>query len=199
MSLAICAKPLRAPPGPVEGEHSLGVKALVERMLGDQCLEPAGHLVVAPGGELGVDRELERAHMKLLEAPDLGRRERLGGDVGEWCTAPELERLGGRAVDDPLIRVAARALDKLLKARRVNRVAGQLELVAPAVGDDARAAVVAGQRLAQLRDIELDVLGGARRRALGPEAIDQLVGADRAVGAQREHREHPALLASAEW
>jgi hypothetical protein len=34
---------------------------------------------------------------------------------------------------------------------------------------------------------------------VGPEAIDQLVGGDRAVGAQREHREHPSRLASSEW
>ena len=39
----------------------------------------------------------------------------------------------------------------------------------------------------------------ALRRALGIEAIDQLVGAHRTVGAQGEHREHPSLLASSQW
>jgi hypothetical protein len=42
----------------------------------------------------------------------------------------------------------------------------------------------------------LDVLGGARRRAVAPQAVDQLVRGDGTVGAQRKHREHRALLAS---
>ena len=85
-------------PGAVEGEHSLGVEALAQRLLRDQLLEAGDHLVVAPGGELGVDRELDRAQVKLLEPADLGGCERLRGDVGERRPAPELERGTGRAV-----------------------------------------------------------------------------------------------------
>ena len=61
-------------------------------VLGDQRLEAADHLGVASRRELGVDRELDRAQVKLLEPPDLGARERLPGDVGERRAAPELER-----------------------------------------------------------------------------------------------------------
>ncbi len=64
-------------PGAVKREHALGVKALVGAVLSDQRLEPTDRVVVASRRELGVDRELERAQVKLLEAADLGARERL--------------------------------------------------------------------------------------------------------------------------
>ena len=41
-------------------------------------------------------------------------------------------------------------------------------------------------------------MGGARRRLLAPEPVDQPVGRDRAVGLEPEHRQHRALLRSAE-
>ena len=196
---AVGLERIGAAPGAVEGEHQLGVKALVERMLCKQRLQAADHLAVAPGGELGVDGQLEHAQMKLLEPADLGSGKRLCSDVGERRSAPELERAPRRAVGDPALGVVSRILDQLLEAQRVHRLLRQLELVAAAVGDDARPRVVEGQCLTQARDVELDVLGGARRRAFGVEAIDQLLGAHRPVGAQREHREHRSLFASSEW
>ena len=63
--------------GAVQGEHALGVEALVGGVLPDQRLEAADRLGVSPRRELGVDRELDRAQVKLLEPPDLGARERL--------------------------------------------------------------------------------------------------------------------------
>jgi hypothetical protein len=72
----------------VVGEHALGVEALVQRMLGEQRLEGADHLALSPRRELGVDRELQRAQVKLLEAADLGSREGLPGDVGERGSLP---------------------------------------------------------------------------------------------------------------
>ena len=59
-------------PGAVEGEHLLGEEALVEGMFSAQRLEAADHLAVTSGGELGVDRELGRACVKLIESADLG-------------------------------------------------------------------------------------------------------------------------------
>ena len=199
VGLAVGVKRLGLAPGAIERQHALGVQALAQRLLGDQRLESGDHLVVAPGGELGVERELERLQMKFLEPPDLGRREWLRGDVGERSAVPERKRCAGGAVGDRLVGFAARTLDKLLEVHRVHRVLRDLELVAASVGDDACSAVVGGQCLAQLRDVVLDVLGGARRWALGPQAIDQLLGAHCAVGAQGEHREHRSLLASFEW
>jgi hypothetical protein len=64
------------------------------------------------------------------------------------------------------------------------------------VGDDGRPGVAGGQCLAQLGDVGLDVLRGARRRPIAPKPVDQFARADRPVGAQREHREKRSLLAS---
>ena len=160
-------------PGAVEGEHALGVEALVGGVLCDQRLEAADRIVVASRRELGVDRELDRAQVKLLEPADLGAGERLLGDVRERGAAPQLERALCRPVGDSLLGLAPRTLDQVLEAGRVHRVLRQPELVASAVGDDARPRVVGGQCLAQLGDVVLDVLGGALRRAITPQAIDQ--------------------------
>ena len=78
--------------GAVEGEHALGVEALVGGVLSDQPVEAADRLSVSSRRELGVDRELDRAQVKLLEPADLGAGERLLGDVRERGAAPQLER-----------------------------------------------------------------------------------------------------------
>ena len=93
--LVVGLERLRLAPGAIEGEHALRVQRLSQRLLGDQGLEPGDHLGVAPGGELGFDRQLDGPHVKLLEATDLWGGERLGGDVGERGAAPELERGAG--------------------------------------------------------------------------------------------------------
>ena len=183
-------------PGAVEGEHALRMEALVGRVLGDQRLEASEHIGVAPGGELGVDRQPDRPQVQLLEPPDLRPCEGLRGDVGERGTTPELERASGRAVDDPLLRLRPGSIDQALEARRVHGVGWQLELVAATAGDDRGPRAVGAQCLSELGDVEGKVLGGAGRRAIPPEAIDQVVHADRPIGPKREHRQDRPLLAS---
>ena len=77
---------------------------------------------MAPGGELGVDRELDRPQVKLLEAADLWGGERLGGDVGERGAAPQLERGAGQAIRPGARRLASGLLDQLLEAQGVDGV-----------------------------------------------------------------------------
>ena len=67
VGLAVGLQRLGLAPGAIEGEHALGVEALAQGLLRDQRLELGEHLVVAPGGELGVDRQLQRLQMKFLE------------------------------------------------------------------------------------------------------------------------------------
>jgi hypothetical protein len=64
------------------------VKALSQGLLRDQLIELRHDLLVAPGGKVGVDRELDRAQVDLLEPGDLQTGERLGGDVDERGTVP---------------------------------------------------------------------------------------------------------------
>ena len=121
--LAVGIERLRLAPVAIEGEHALRVQALSQRLLGDQRLEPGDRLGVAPGGEIGVDRQLERPQVKLLEAADLGAREGLGGDVGERGAAPQLERGAGRPVYPTARPFASGLLDQLLEAQGVDRAA----------------------------------------------------------------------------
>ena len=172
------------------------MQALSQRLLGDQRLEPGDRLGVAPGGEIGVDRQLDRAQVELLEAADLGSGEGLGGDVGERGAAPQLERGSGPAVRPGAGRLASGLFDQLLEAQGVDRAGGEPELVAAPAGEDLRLCAALAEGLAQARDVALDVLGGALRRVVSPERVDQLIGAERRVGVKREQRDDAALLAS---
>ncbi len=193
--LAVGVEGLGLAPVTVEGEHALRVKALAQGLLGDQRLEPGEDLGVAPGGELGVDRQLERPQVKLLEPADLGGGEGLVGDVGEGGAAPQLERGAGQAVG-PARRLASGLLDQLLEAQGVDGVRGQAQLVAAPAGEDLRLCAALAEGLAQARDVSLDVLGGARRGVVSPERVDQPIAAERRVRIEREQRDDAALLAS---
>jgi hypothetical protein len=167
-------------------------EALARGMLGDQGLELADELRVFSEHELGFDPRLERHQPQLLEPRDLGLRERLVGDVVERRTAPERQGVAGRA--QRLLRVAG--LEQALGLRQPVLEALDVD-VAVVDGEDVAAptryqqVAVRRQRLAQLRDIDLDALGGGRRRVLAPELIDQpfrrydLVAVDQQVDEER--------------
>ena len=104
--------------------------ALAQRVLGQQRLDLADDLVVAAGGEVGVDRELGGGQAQLVQAADLGGRERLVGDVGERLAAEQRQRLA-RGVAG---RAAGRLADEPLEAQRVDQLAVDLQLVARARG-----------------------------------------------------------------
>ena len=146
--LAVGIEGLGLAPGAIEGEHALGVKALAQWLLGDQSLEPNDRILMAPGRQLGVDRQFERPHVELLEATDLRAGERLGGDVGERGAAPELERGGGQAVRPGAGPLAGGLLDQLLEAQGVDRARGQAQLVAVPPGDDLRFSAALAEGLA---------------------------------------------------
>ena len=79
------------------------------------------------------------------------------------------------------------------KRRDVEVLRAEPQLVAaPARDDRARRA---GERLAQLRHVELHELRRRRGRRLAPQAVDQPLGGDGRAGVQREHRQQRARLA----
>ena len=107
------------PPGAIEGEHALSVEALAQRLLRDQFLETGDHLVVASGGELGVDRELDRPQVKLLEPADLGAAN--GSAATSASGAPRQSSSAARAA--PFAPPALAGSRAASSTRRSNRVA----------------------------------------------------------------------------
>ena len=91
--LVVDLESLRLPARAVEREHQLTTKTFAEWMLVDQQLELADETGVPSGLELSVDAFLQRGKTKLFEAPDLGLRKLLEGEIGERRSAPERQRL----------------------------------------------------------------------------------------------------------
>jgi hypothetical protein len=171
----------------VQREHPLRVQPLAQRLCEHQRLELADHVAVASRLEVALDRELGGAQPQLFQPADLGGGERLAGDVVERGPAPQRQRLarppGG---DEPL------------EARHVELVGCEPQLVTVATRDDVHAVAGRGERLAQLRHVELHELRGGGRRRVAPEAVDQPVRRHRRAGVEREHRQQRARLARAD-
>ena len=79
--LAVGLERLGLAAGPVQREHALPVQPLAQRVLRGERIDLRQDLAMAAGGEVGVDRELERMLPQALEPSDLGGGERLVGDV----------------------------------------------------------------------------------------------------------------------
>jgi hypothetical protein len=71
----IDGKRLGLPPRAIEREHQLPAQALAQGMRGDQRLELADQLGMAPPGQVGLDALLDRGHAQLLQPSDLALRE----------------------------------------------------------------------------------------------------------------------------
>ena len=184
---------LRLAAAAVERQDPLRVEMLAQGILGQQCVDLRDDLLVAAGGQVGVDRQLGRGQPQLFEPPDLGDRERFVGHVGERVAAEQRQRLARRVS----VRRSRRLRDEPLEPEYIHQLAIDLELVRAPAGEDLHTAVV-GEHLAQPPDVVLHHLGRARRGLLAPETFDQPVSRDRPVGLQTEHRQHGALLRSAE-
>ena len=77
----------------IQREHQLRVQALAPRVLAGQLLELGDQLGVAPGRQVGLDAQLQRRELQLLQPRDLGRRERRRGELRQRRPAPQRERL----------------------------------------------------------------------------------------------------------
>ena len=184
---AVGAERVGLAPAAVEGQHAEGVEALAQRLLREQRLDLGDRLGVAAGGEVLLERLLDRGQAQLLQAADLEPRERLGGDVVERRSPPEGERLARGSLGH-----------ELLEAARVELARADPQLIAVPARDDLRAVVRGPERLAQLRDVDLDHLVRRRRRRLAPEAVDQRLGRDRGSLVEGEQGEQRARLPRAD-
>ena len=170
-------------------------------MLADQDLELLDHLGVAAERELRLDQLLQRRDPQVIQASDLREGKRLVGEVRQRIPAPQrqrlLERSDGR-VGAVAGKLGAAPGEEPLEAVRVELLGIECQLVAALARDDragAAASVRARQRLAQTRDVHLQRLGGAGRRALPPELVYEPVGCERLVRMEQQQREQRARLA----
>ena len=155
-------------------------------MLADEGIDFGGDLLVATGGEIGVDGEFGRLDVELLEASDLRRGERLVGQVGEGGAAPEGERLASGVDPLPGFGRATGFGEQLLEAPDVDAAGIDAQLIAAPAREDLRAGVV--ERAAQPPHVVLHHLGGAGRRVLAPQTLDQVVSRHDAIGFEPQHR-----------
>src|SRR5215211_8993583 len=159
------------------------MEALAQRMFGHEGVQASDLLSGAPPLEVTLDSQLERRETKLFQPPRLGRGERLVQEIRERRSTPERQRpvrgLPGTAVAAAIRGIA----DQPLEAESIDHLGIEPQLVGATVRHDLRAAL-AREQLAQLRDVELDVLRGARRLLLTPQTLDHPVHRDRRVGVQ---------------
>ena len=176
---------IRLATGVVQGQHAVSMEALAQRVVSEQRLELGERPTVVAVPQVALDCGLESPHPKLVEAPDLGRGERLVGYVGERRPPPQPQCRPG---------IGLWVAESVLEALGVDGSRRKLQFVSTAAGDDRAVA----EQLAELRHVNLDHLGRARRRVLAPQALGQPVHAQRAIGAQREHRKDRPLLGRSE-
>ena len=81
--VAVGLERLGLPAAAVERQHPQRVQPLPPRALGQQRVELDDRLAVAPGGEILLDGQLDRARAQLLEAARLQHCEGLADDIGE--------------------------------------------------------------------------------------------------------------------
>jgi hypothetical protein len=139
---------------------------------------------MASGGEIPIDGALDRCEVKLLQAPDLGVRERLLGDVGERRPAPQRKRLARHV-----------ARDERLEAQRIDLAVTESQLVPAPARDDLRAVAADREGLAKLRDVELHHLRRRRRGLVAPEGFNEAIARHRRALVQRQNGQQRPRLA----
>ncbi len=155
--------------------------------------------------KVGVDPFLERRHAGFLESCNLVLRERFVGEVAKRGPAPQrqaLQQRMGRQLRTPRRERAPALVDELLEAVGIELPRLDPEHITGGTRDENAVGLAApappSQRLAKLRDVDLDDLRGRRRRTVPPELVDQAIGGDDLVAVKEQNGEHRALLRSAE-
>ncbi len=179
---------LGRPVRPVEREHQLGTRPLPQRMSQDVRGQIGHHPVLVSPGQPQVDVVLEGGHALLLQALGLDSRPRIG-QFGQGGPPPQGQRppeqLVGRARIAPLAR-RPRLGGQPGEVVRVDLVAGQVQQVAAGHGRDRRW----GERVAQLRHHDVQLLAGRGGRGLSPDVGDELLHGDGTAGVQRQARQY---------
>ena len=165
----------------VEGEHQLTAQSLPQRMTPRQNRELGNERLMPAERELGVDPLLDCGETQLLEALDLGPRERLVGEVGECITSPERERLVEKCRRHDRVALGVRQttlLDEPLEPVRIDLLGLELNEVAARTRHEQ---VGLPERLAQPRHLVIEAVARRPGRPVAPQLVDQPVARDQRV------------------
>ena len=174
----------------------LGPQPLAQRVAADERLELPGEVVVAAERELGVDPVLEADPGPLLQVRGLRAGERLG-ELGQRHAAPQLQRRAQprrRRRRVAGVQRGPAGVAQALEAHQVDGLRVDLQRVARRV----RAQDPVRQRLAELRDVDVDHLHRGVRDVLAPQVVHEPVDGHRPVGLQQQPGEQRPRLAPAE-
>ena len=195
--LCVRREGVRLAPVAVEREHQLIAKGLARGVGVRERADLAHDGLVTTEGELRLEPGLERAEADILEALRLGGGEGVVLEPFERPPPPEVEPrpdFGDRRLELPGTERPLAGLDEVLETVHVNRLAIHGEQVPAAAARDLATALAGGERLAQPRNVHLQV--AARRCALPrPHGIHERRPRDDAVRVQDEQRKHRSALA----
>jgi len=141
-------------------------------VLGDERLELAGQLVVAPECEVGVDPQLNRSQPDFLEPGNRRLGKVLVGEVCERWAPPQRKRVAEslrRVLRQTASEQAPPFLDQALEAAEVELVAIDPDQV---TGRSRRQHALR-KRLAKPRDVHPQGSGGTLGQVLTPELVDK--------------------------
>jgi hypothetical protein len=182
---------------PIEGQHQLTVEVLVQRVLGDELLELRDKPHVTAECQLGLDPLLDGCQADLLETRDRDLRERLRGEVGEWRSPPEVERIleeAGCGPRIPSLQRSGRLLRAMLEALQIELLGGEPNHVARRASLDRRRT----ESLPELGNLPLhlgDSRDGGRSRV---QVVGESLDRDDAIRVEKQDRQRRALLRPAE-
>ena len=182
--------------GAVEREQLLRARPLVQRMLADDQLQLAEHVLVAAEREIAIDPIHQGCEAQLVEPRDLVAPLRLERQTGQRRATPQCERVpkelscGIRLTRcGTLVGVGGQPL----RTQRVEALGLEREPVTTGHGGD-RIPAVAPERLAQLGQVDADGLPRRRRRRRAPQVVDQPLGRDHLVRTQEQNRQDRSLF-----
>jgi len=184
---------VRLAPTAVEGKHEQPAGSLPQRILAHQRLQLGHGLDMTTHLEVGLKAQLERDQPRLLQPADRTRGEGLVAEVEERLPPPQQERLPQNVAGFlrcTLLEEPPSVSERLLEALQIQRTRLELQHVAELAGYEHAGA----ERLAQLRDVDLERLHGAPRRTLPPERVDEPLLRHRLAGVEQQHGEQRALL-----
>jgi hypothetical protein len=184
---------------PCERLHEEAAGPLAEGMLGDPLPKARRDAAMGTERQPRLVQQIGGVQAQILEPADLRLGEALVADIGERRTVPQCQRIEdqglrrGGVTLEPVLRL----VDEVLEANGVDRIGLDPQLVAGRPGDDAPA-LGRSERLAELRDVQLDGVLRRPRRPISPNVLDEPVDRHRLVRVEHEIEQHRTLLGRAQ-